>query len=604
MKIRRMAVSGVAVASLIAGTAALLGPMAQSASATASTTGPVVAPYVDMGLYPPADLVSIKNSTGIPAATLAFIVASGGSACTPSWGGYADYTVGGSGDFASAISAFRGAGGRAIVSFGGASGTELASACSTSSALTSAYRTVVDRYGIDRIDFDIEGAAVAEPTSNQRRASAVAQLQRDLAASGRTLEVSLTLPVMPDGLTADGLRTVREFASAGVKVATVNVMAMDYGSGYTQMGAHAVSAAQATATQLASITPYSALTSAQRNAMVGVTPMIGKNDVAPEVFTLADVSTLTQFSMANGIGMLGWWEVTRDKPCTAGANSLYQCTGTSEAQWAYSRAFVSGTGGSAPQPTTSASPKPTATPTATPTVSPTGTTGTVKATATISSDWGSGFCADVAVATTSSAAVRWSVAQPIAGTVNSVWNAVASGTGASATFSGATWNSTVSSTAPTSFGYCATRTTAPTVSPTPTASSTPTVSPTPTASSTPTVSPTPAPTTSTSSGLAVTVTVTSDWGTGRQVNVVVRNSTGRSVSGWSIAMPWSGTSVSMWDAVGGVSGGVLTASNASYNGSLAAGATVSFGFTEGGTFRAPTTCTATVGGTSTPCQVS
>ena len=101
----------------------------------------------------------------------------------------------------------------------------------------------------------------------------------------------------------------------------------------------------------------------------------------------------------------------------------------------------------------------------------------------------------------------------------------------------------------------------------------------------------------------MTVTVTSDWGSGRQVNVVVRNATGRSVNGWSIVMPWSGTSVSMWDATGGVAGGVLTASNASYNGTLAAGATVGFGFTEGGQFRAPGSCTAIVGGTATTCRI-
>ncbi len=595
MGIRIMTTALAAVAA-VAGTGLAL----QAAPGAVAATGPVVAPYVDMGLYPPADLVAIKNATGIPAATLAFVVAQGGNACTPAWGGYADYRVGGAGDFSSAIAAFRGAGGRAIVSFGGANGTELASTCTTTAALTSAYRTVVDRYGIDRIDFDIEGAAVADPTSNQRRAAAVAQLQRDLAAAGRTLQVSLTLPVMPDGLTADGVRTVREFTGAGVTLASVNVMAMDYGSSYTQMGAHAVSAARSTSTQLAGIPAYSSWTTAQRNAIVGVTPMIGKNDVSPEVFTLADVSTLTSFATSNGIGMLAWWELTRDKPCTGGATALYQCTGTSDAQWAYSRAFVSGAGGTVTplptvsptvSPTASATPTASSTPSASPSTTSTAPAGAAVATARISSDWGSGFCADVSVTTGSVSPIRWTVAQPVAGTVSSVWNAT---TVAPASFSGASWNPTVSASSPTSFGYCANRATS---------SASPTPTPTPTSTATPTPTPTPTPSSSTATGLAVTVQVTSDWGSGRQVSVVVRNSTGHDVNSWSIAMPWSGSSVSMWDAVGGVSGGVLTVGNASYNGTLANGSSVSFGFTEGGSYVAPASCTARAGGASVPCRI-
>lgn len=356
----RALVAGAAAVCLAAGIA--IAP--HSASPVDAAAGPVVAPYVDMGLYPPADLVAIKNATGIPAATLAFIVASGGTDCTPSWGGYASYDVGGPGDFVSAVSGFRAAGGRPIVSFGGANGTELASACSTSTALTAAYRRVIDRYRVDRIDFDIEGAAVANPIVNQRRATAVAQVQRDLARRGRPLQVTLTLPVMPDGLTADGLRTVREFTAAGVTLASVNVMAMNYGPSFTQMGANAVSAAKSTSTQLAGVPAFANWTRAQRNALVGVTAMIGRNDVEPEVFTLADVSTLTSFARRNGIGMLAWWEMTRDKPCRDGLTALYQCTGTTEPQWAYSRAFVAGAGGFVP-PLPSQGPTPTgpATPT-------------------------------------------------------------------------------------------------------------------------------------------------------------------------------------------------------------------------------------------------
>ncbi len=39
----------------------------------------------------------------------------------------------------------------------------------------------------------------------------------------------LTLPVSPNGLTADGLRVVDQMLSAGVDLAGVNGMTMDFG---------------------------------------------------------------------------------------------------------------------------------------------------------------------------------------------------------------------------------------------------------------------------------------------------------------------------------------------------------------------------------------
>ena len=599
MTIRRTLLTTVVVGSIVAGTAALTVPFANAA--TSGSGGQIVAPYVDMGLYPPADLVAVSSAMGVKALSLAFVVQDASAPCSPAWGGYNAYSVGGAGDFSGAIAAFKAAGGQPIVSFGGASGTELADGCTSTTSVAAAYQKVIDRYGIDRVDFDIEGAAVATPAGNQRRAAAVAQVQKNMATKGKSLAVSLTLPVMPDGLTADGLRTVREFVSAGVTVSTINIMAMDYGPSYTDMGTHAITAIQSTAAQLKTISAYSSWSDAQRTALVGVTPMIGKNDVAPEVFTISDTAKVAQYARANGVGFVGWWEATRDKPCTGGSTALYLCTGTSDAQWAYSRAFVAGLGGSVV-------PLPTVTPTASPTVKPSPSTSTptssgVLATSKVTTDWGTGFCANVDVSTTSTAPITWSVAQPIAGKISSAWNSTTGIVAGKTTFTGATWNTTVSASSPTSFGYCADRVAdvAPTATPTATPTAAPTATPTPTVTPTPT--PTATPTATAAAGVTVSVTVTSDWGSGRQVNVVVRNATGRSVNGWSIAMPWAGTSVSMWDAVGGVTGGVLTASNASYNGTLAAGSTVSFGFTEGGQYRAPASCTATMGGTATTCRM-
>jgi chitinase len=83
---------------------------------------------------------------------------------------------------------------------------------------------------------------------------------------------------------------------------------------------------------------------------------------------------------------------------------------------------------------------------------------------------------------------------------------------------------------------------------------------------------------------AGTVTATckkgSDWGTGFDGTCTVTNGTGAAVNGWRLEadMP-SGTSVgNVWNATKAVSGNHYTFTNASWNGTIAAGASTSFGF--------------------------
>jgi len=300
----------------------------------------LVAPYVDMGLWPTANLTAMSRASGVGAFTAAFIVEQSAKPCAPAWGGYADYAVGGSGDFLPIITKFQRSGGVVIPSFGGAAGSELADNCTSESALLAAYATVIDRFSVSRIDFDIEGASVANADANQRRARVVAQLQKQRAFAGHPLAVSLTLPVMPYGLDANGLRTLREFAAAGVDIAAVNVMAMDYGDSYTSMGSAAISAARRTAAQMKRIPAFAKLTTAQRLARIGITPMIGQNDVASEVFSIANAEAVAAFAQRSGIGMLAWWEMTRDRPCGGAVSGLSLCSGVDEPQWAFAKSFV------------------------------------------------------------------------------------------------------------------------------------------------------------------------------------------------------------------------------------------------------------------------
>jgi chitinase len=81
------------------------------------------------------------------------------------------------------------------------------------------------------------------------------QAIRLLQAGRPDLGVWFTLPVLPQGLTAAGVNTVRLALAAGVAVDGVNVMAMDYGDSAAppalkSMGAYAIDAAVSTYGQL------------------------------------------------------------------------------------------------------------------------------------------------------------------------------------------------------------------------------------------------------------------------------------------------------------------------------------------------------------------
>ncbi|MDQ0910326.1 hypothetical protein QFZ22_006311 [Streptomyces canus] len=304
-------------------------PTPTSTASPTESTG--FAPYVDTSLSPAFDLLASAASTGVKNYNLAFVTDGGG--CTPKWGGVTDLASDAVGQ---QIGALRAKGGDVRVSFGGASGSELATTCSSADALAAAYGKAVDAYGLTKVDFDVEGGALPNTAANTRRAQAIAKLQSQHPG----LDVSFTLPVMPEGLTQDGVDLLANAKSNGVEIDTVNIMAMDYGPSYSgDMGTHAEQAATATQAQVKGVLGLS--DSAAWNA-VAVTPMIGVNDVASEIFKVDDASQLVAFAKAKGLGGLSMWSATRDKQCSGGAKPSADATCSSIVQdaFAFSKTFA------------------------------------------------------------------------------------------------------------------------------------------------------------------------------------------------------------------------------------------------------------------------
>ncbi|MGC9664984.1 lytic polysaccharide monooxygenase [Planosporangium sp. 12N6] len=113
----------------------------------------------------------------------------------------------------------------------------------------------------------------------------------------------------------------------------------------------------------------------------------------------------------------------------------------------------------------------------------------------------------------------------------------------------------------------------------------PTTSPTARPTTSPTATPTSTPTQPGGSGCSASYTVTSSWTGGFQADLTVRNSGSAALNGWTVkwSFPGSQTIAQMWNGSYTQSGAQVTVKNSSYNGSVGAGATTTFGFLGSGT---------------------
>lgn len=351
-------------------------------------------PYVDMGL-PSSNIVTMAAESHVRDFTLAFMLSSTdvdgstghykpGSIPGVSWGGVTRPLN--TGFIADQIDQVQKMGSNVTVSFGGYSGREPAlivseyekylddhgkTAAQAHSAalkvLTDEYRSVINTYHVHSLDFDIEqdfygktddqgravnadGDTVEAGSSDQFKIeyegpngetvpqNMAANLLRDeaivaLENADPTLKISYTLAVLPTGLTADDKALLLKAQDHGVRIDVVNIMAMDYDGPRSDMGQDAIDAAKAT---------HQWLEDYDFDVKVGITPMIGNNDVHHEVFTLEDAEQVEQFAaQTEWVAGLGMWELPRDHDGTPNPDADPQTTnsGIDQDDWEFSHIF-------------------------------------------------------------------------------------------------------------------------------------------------------------------------------------------------------------------------------------------------------------------------
>ncbi|GHA92465.1 glycosyl hydrolase family 18 protein [Streptomyces termitum] len=326
-----------------AGLTALGGGSAQAATPLPNR---VFAPYFEAwtGESPAA----LSAQSGAKHLTMAFLQTATKGSCTPYWNGDTGMPIS-SAVFGADIKTMQARGGDVIPSFGGytadTTGTEIADSCTDVNQIADAYEKVLTTYDVTRLDMDIEVDALDNSAGVDRRNKAIKVLQDRAAASGRTLEISYTLPTTPNGLAASGLALLKNAVSNGARVDVVNMMTFDYyDNAAHDMAKDTQTAGQGLYNQLAKL--YPAKTPAQLWGMVGITEMIGVDDFGPaETFTLANARTVYDWAVSKGINTLSFWALQRDNGGCPGGAAADNCSGIAQNTWDFSHIFAPFTGG-------------------------------------------------------------------------------------------------------------------------------------------------------------------------------------------------------------------------------------------------------------------
>ena len=363
---------------LVRTAAAVVGAGALAAGVGLSLAGPaeaatawpahVFAPYVDTGLYYGSGnpLTSWASSYGTQYYTLAFVDGGGCAWSLPS-----------ESTWQPDIAALQAAGGDVSVSFGGytndSDGDTLGTTCSSASAMATQVESVITTLGVTHLDFDIESNEQTDTSDLNLTAQALSQVRSWASSTGRSVFISYTIPVLATGFTSEGLGVIQAAAANGFTPNVVNIMTMDYGTSGTEMGQAADQAIAASAGQVASTFNVS---SSAAYAMLGVTPMIGQNDSAGEIFTLADASTVESYASSQNLAWTSFWSEGRDNGgCSGSTSASSSCSGITQNTGQFTQIFQAFTSGSTSTGGGGPTSSPTPTPTPTVSSSPTGGSG-------------------------------------------------------------------------------------------------------------------------------------------------------------------------------------------------------------------------------------
>ncbi|WP_406176839.1 ricin-type beta-trefoil lectin domain protein [Streptomyces sp. NBC_00996] len=285
-----------------------------------------VAPYLYNGWGSPPNPATVMNATGVKWFTPAFVLSNG--YCNPQWDGSRALT---GGVDQQTVNTVRANGGDVIPSFGGYSGNKLESSCSSAGELAAAYQKVINAYGLKAIDIDIEADAYSNTTVQQRTVDAL----KTIKANNPGIKVYVTTGT---GQSGPDTGLINRAAASGLTVDSWTIMPFDFGGAGQNMGTLTQRAAEGLKTALKNAYGYG---DDQAYRDMGISSMNGITD-QNETVTVADFQTILGYAQQHHLARLTFWSVNRDRPCTSGVAD--SCSGVSQQDWDYTRAFAKYTG--------------------------------------------------------------------------------------------------------------------------------------------------------------------------------------------------------------------------------------------------------------------
>ena len=279
-------------------------------------------PYIYPGWGNPPAPSTVMSATGIRAFTIAFVLANG---CNPVWDGEGGLT---GGVHASTINAIKAAGGSVVPSVGGWQGNKLGPNCSTPEALAGAYQKVIDAFGLQAIDIDIENYDEFENTVVQDRILNALKIVKQRNPSVKTI---LTFGTTTSGPNFYGTRLVQQARALGANIDIFTQMPFDFGGG-ADMYTSTVNASEGLKNLLKTTFGY---TDAQAYSHMGISGMNGLSD--QQELTSTDTWTrIRDYARNRGLARFTFWAVNRDRGC-AGGGVVSDCSGIAQSDWAFTK---------------------------------------------------------------------------------------------------------------------------------------------------------------------------------------------------------------------------------------------------------------------------
>ena len=232
------------------------------------------------------------------------------------WGGYFSLSPNGGNSsqyqgILTSLEGLRKKGGDYTISIGGQLGAAPWVVTQNQDALEKFYSDIIETYSLKRLDLDIE-------ESNQDYGQNSVNAKAIKAVQDKTnVEITLTIPIMPNGWEQKQLNIIKAYLDEGVEIKLFNSMTMCYGTGVNEdedYGTASVRAISNSVKQLKNI--YSnygvLLTEDQAFLKTGATFSIGyESDLYP-IFTTSMASTIVEDAKKHNYGLISMWSMGRD----------------------------------------------------------------------------------------------------------------------------------------------------------------------------------------------------------------------------------------------------------------------------------------------------